>query len=176
MGQSMSGLTQYDMEELIDASGKKFNQDEIESLYTRFRVLDRASKGYISAVELLIIPELSINPLSRRLEFMFDSVNFKEFVTILAPFSARASHSDKVAFIFGVYDLDGDGVVSREDLELLLRQLAGTAFSDEQMKEVVQQALDEAGAAQRGELTLPDFQKSLRRADLSAMKVEVPLP
>lgn len=172
----MSGLTQYDMEELIEACGHKFNQDEIESLYARFRVLDRASKGYISAVELLNIPELSINPLTRRLEHMFDSVNFKEFVTILAPFSARATHNDKVAFIFGVYDLDGDGAVSREDLELLLRQLAGTAFSDEQIKEVVQSALEEAGAATKGELTLIDFQKSLQRADLSAMKVEVPLP
>lgn len=45
------------------------------------------------------------------------------------------------------------------------------AYSDEQIKEVVQQALEEAGATHRGELTLPDFQKSLRRADLSAMKV-----
>jgi hypothetical protein len=34
-------------------------------------------QGYISSVELLNIPELSINPLTRRLEHMFDSVNFK---------------------------------------------------------------------------------------------------
>jgi hypothetical protein len=34
-------------------------------------------QGYISAEELLNIPELSINPLTRRLERMFDSVNFK---------------------------------------------------------------------------------------------------
>lgn len=36
-----------------------------------------AEQGYISAEELLNIPELSINPLTRRLERMFDSVNFK---------------------------------------------------------------------------------------------------
>ena len=49
-------------------------------------------------------------------------------MTILAPFSPRAGHADKVRFIFGVYDMDGDGVVSREDLELILRQLAGASF------------------------------------------------
>lgn len=35
------------------------------------------TQGYISAEELLSIPELSINPLTRRLERIFDSVNFK---------------------------------------------------------------------------------------------------
>jgi Ca2+-binding EF-hand superfamily protein len=43
------------------------NQYEIESLYKRFRSLDRGRKGYISAEELMSIPELSINPLAQRL-------------------------------------------------------------------------------------------------------------
>lgn len=44
-----------------------------------------AMQGYISAEELLNIPELSINPLTRRLERMFDSVNFK---VLGAPYSS----------------------------------------------------------------------------------------
>lgn len=47
---------------------------------------------------------------------------------ILAAFSPRASRSDRVKFLFDVYDTDGDGVVSREDLELMLRQLAGASL------------------------------------------------
>jgi hypothetical protein len=43
------------------------SQPEVESLYKRFRSLDRARKGYISAEELMSIPELSINPLAQRL-------------------------------------------------------------------------------------------------------------
>ncbi len=39
----------------------------MESLYKRFRSLDRGRKGYISAEELMGIPELSINPLAQRL-------------------------------------------------------------------------------------------------------------
>jgi hypothetical protein len=151
------GLTQYDVEELIEHCGGKcrslpslfsscanlicksgkyvaerlpaplllaVSQDEIETLYRRFRTLDRGRKvwppfcsgscvpvehcharlgaarrrankasfhavpilrpvpcpgvqGYISAQELLNIPELSINPLAKRLERMLDNINFK---------------------------------------------------------------------------------------------------
>ncbi len=52
----------------------------------------------------------------------------QEFVRILAAFSPRADREDRVRFLFNVYDMDGDGVVSREDLELMLRQLAGTSL------------------------------------------------
>jgi hypothetical protein len=40
---------------------------EVLALYKRFRSLDRSRKGYISAAELMSIPELSINPLAQRL-------------------------------------------------------------------------------------------------------------
>ena len=42
-------------------------QAEVVSLYKRFRSLVRSRKGYISAEELMSIPELSINPLAQRL-------------------------------------------------------------------------------------------------------------
>ena len=49
----------------------------------------------------------------------------QDFVGILAAFSKRASRDDKVRFIFTVFDMDGDGHVGAEDLDLILRQLAG---------------------------------------------------
>jgi hypothetical protein len=39
----------------------------------------------------------------------FESVNFLEFVKLLAPFSGRVSADDKLNFLFTVYDVDGDG-------------------------------------------------------------------
>jgi hypothetical protein len=84
-------------------------QIQIEVLYRRFRSLDRARKGFISAEEFLGIPELSINPLAQRLVRMFESVNFREFVKVLSAFSPKASRADKITFMFQVYDVDGDG-------------------------------------------------------------------
>lgn len=83
------------------------SQSEIESLYSRFRALDRGRKGYITADEFLAIPELSINPLAQRLVRHFESVNFKEFVKLLAPFSSRATRDMKLASMFRV---SGGGV------------------------------------------------------------------
>ena len=107
-------------------------------------------QGYIAAEEVMSIPELSINPLARRLERMFETVNFKaglcslllvaalknsltcapeqDFVGLLAAFSKRASREMKLHLIFTVYDMDGDGVVSAEDLSFMLRQLAGRSL------------------------------------------------
>ena len=108
-------------------------------------------QGYISAEEFMNIPELSINPLAHRLERVFESVNFKvmevavapsicllvckpvvvhlqEFVYLLSAFSSRAALDDKIHLIFTVYDSDGDGLVSADDMELMLRQLAGSTL------------------------------------------------
>lgn len=52
----------------------------------------------------------------------------QDFVGILAAFSKRASRDDKVRFIFTVFDMDGDGHVGAEDLDLMLRQLAGQSL------------------------------------------------
>ena len=54
---------------------------------------------------------------------------FQEFVEALVCCSKRATREDRLARIFSVFDVDGDGVISREDLELMVRQLAGSSFT-----------------------------------------------
>ena len=53
----------------------------------------------------------------------------QEFVAFLSTFSRRATQEDQLRFLFSVHDMDGDGVVSRDDLELMLRHLAGSSLS-----------------------------------------------
>lgn len=64
-------------------------------------------QGFITAEEFLSIPELSINPLAKRLAYFFESINFKEFLGLLAAFSCKASRDDKLRFMFNVFDVDG---------------------------------------------------------------------
>jgi len=118
------------------------------------------------------IPELSINPLAQRLVRMAEGANFTEFVRVLAAFSPRAPREDKVSFIFEVYDVDGDGVVSREDMSVVLRQLGGAAMGDAAVGELADRAFGEAGA--RDGLRPADFAAALRDQDLSGMVVTVP--
>ena len=53
----------------------------------------------------------------------------QEFVGFLSTFSRRATREDQLRFLFVVHDMDGDGVLTRDDLELMLRQLAGSSLS-----------------------------------------------
>ena len=53
----------------------------------------------------------------------------QEFVSFLSIFSRRAAREDQLRFLFSVHDVDGDGVISIDDLELTLRQLAGGSLS-----------------------------------------------
>jgi len=52
----------------------------------------------------------------------------QEFVGLLAAFSPKAGRAEKLQFLFTVHDIDGDGMLSSEDLQLMLRQLAGTSL------------------------------------------------
>ena len=53
----------------------------------------------------------------------------QEFVGFLSTFSRKATREEQLKFIFAVHDMDGDGVLSKDDLELMLRQLAGSSLS-----------------------------------------------
>jgi serine/threonine-protein phosphatase 2B regulatory subunit len=174
MGQAMSfGLTQYDVEELSQHCNSNFSQQEIEGLYKRFRQLDRGHKGYVSAEEFMNIPELSINPLAPRLGRLFESVNFKDFVALLSAFSAQASTEDKLQLLFRVYDVDGDGLICPEDLELVLRQLGGSALSEAELQQVVSQVFEEVGAPASG-MDVEHFSKALQDVEFSGMCVDIP--
>lgn len=53
----------------------------------------------------------------------------QDFVGFLSTFSRRATREDQLRFLFSVHDMDGDGILSKDDLELMLRQLAGSSLS-----------------------------------------------
>ncbi|KAJ7515172.1 hypothetical protein O6H91_22G003200 [Diphasiastrum complanatum] len=174
MGNSSSMLTQYDLEELQTHCQGIFSQREIVALYERFCALDRTGKGFILSDEFMAVPEFALNPLAERLLRTLEGVNFKEFITLLSAFSARASYEHKVEFIFRVYDSDRNGKVTMYDILEVLRDLSGSFLTDDQRKQVVIQALEEAGFSEDSALTYQDFLEVLNKAGLK-MEVEVPV-
>jgi serine/threonine-protein phosphatase 2B regulatory subunit len=73
-----------------------------------------------------------------------------------------------------VYDVDGDGVVGPEDLEIVLRQLGGSSLSDPQIRDMVQRVMREAGASPEG-ITRGEFEAALGGLPLQ-MSVAFPTP
>lgn len=174
MGNASSVLTQYDIEEVQEHCNHLFTQQEIVSLYKRFCQLDRNSKGFISTDEFLSVPEFAMNPLSQRLLKMVDGLNFKDFVTFLSAFSAKATAPQKIEVIFKVYDSECNGKVTFKALIQVLQDLTGSFMSDKQREEVLSQLLQEAGYSKESSLLLDDFVKILEHPGLK-MEVEIPV-
>lgn len=131
------------------------------------------SQGFITSEEFLSIPELSINPLAKRLSFLFESINFREFLGLLAPFSRAASRDDKLRCMFSVYDVDGDGAISEEDMEIVLRQLAGSSLSDAELKSIIAKVMRSGAASERG-LTFPEYRAALEGLEVD-LHVDTPV-
>ncbi|XP_021746183.1 calcineurin subunit B type 2-like [Chenopodium quinoa] len=108
------------------------NKQERVSLYQRFCQLDRTAKGFISSDEFMSVPEFAMNPFAEKLLKMVDGLNFKDFVAFLSAFSAKASIEPKASLIFRVYDSNGNGKVTFNDVIEVLSDMTGSFMTAEQ--------------------------------------------
>ncbi|ETO11134.1 calcium-binding EF-hand domain-containing protein, partial [Reticulomyxa filosa] len=91
-GGTTSNLTLEGIEELKDESISQFSAAEIKKLYKQFEHLDHNHMSFITSNDLELIPELSLNPLSKRIIELFDvedcnQINIRYFVKIKIEFS-----------------------------------------------------------------------------------------
>lgn len=92
---------------------------------------------------------------------------------MLAPYSSKATRDDKLRHLFAIWDVDGDGIVSKEDMELIVRQAGGSSLTDSEVTAIVARVFEKAGAGERG-LDLPEFKAALERAPVG-LHVEIPV-
>lgn len=85
MGNSRSTLNLQQEEIIIIEDETGFTKPQIERLYSRFSILDKQGRGYLTREDFLRIPELAINPLGDRIVHAF----FAE---------SKTSDNDKVYF------------------------------------------------------------------------------
>merc|ERR1711893_211257 len=99
-----------------------FTAEEVSRLEKRFRKLDKDQSETLSVEEFLAMPELKENPIVQRVVQVFDADNsgeldFKEFVKGLAMFTMKnVDKEKKLKFLFNIYDVDSDGLISNSEL------------------------------------------------------------
>lgn len=58
-------------------------------------------------------------------------VDFKEFVKALSTFNPQQNNEeDKLKFLFKVYDLDQDGLLSQDEIRIILKQVVAGSLND----------------------------------------------
>ena len=103
-----------------------------------------------------------MNPLVDRIIAVFDQekedqVSFRQFVKTLSVFSPNASREDKIAFIFKVYDVQGDGVISLDELEEVLSMLVGSNLQPSIISNIARHTLEQYDLDGDGNISLDDF-------------------
>jgi Ca2+-binding EF-hand superfamily protein len=161
-------------------SETNFTPTEIKRIYKRFIALDTFKRGFVTATDLLTIPEVDKNPLGERICKVFETrggdealtmVDFKEFVKAMSVFhrpqagSARAEEPDpnteleKLKFLFKVYDLDSDGLLSAEEVRTVVRKIVGSNFDETHLHQIV-------------DMTLSDLEPTLVDEQTGTVKVD----
>ncbi len=64
------------------------------------------------------------------------------------------------------------GVVTKDDMHIVLRQLAGNTLSEHDLQQLINKTLEEAGCPDG--LNLKAFSHALADSDISSMQVDVP--
>jgi len=167
MGQSQSELTQYDVEEIMQYCGGRLTQTEVEALYDRFKKLDRGHKGFLSASDFTSIPDLAVNPLATRLARFSTGVNYVSFADLISVFSDRADKQEKLRYMFRVHDMDGDGVISVDDLRLSIQLLGGSSLTEKQAVEAAERVVESVTGDKGTGITKEHFEKFFKDIDIS---------
>ncbi len=156
MGAGSSSLLNEEIEEICECT--KLSQTEVKNLYLRFLRLDKSRTGKLNVDSLMMIPELAMNPLAPRLTAIFAESNFRQFAELIAVFSHRAEPQTKRDFLFRVYDIDGDGVIGRDDLTQVMQLLLGEHDDEgELLKRVVDDIFKHADKNGDGVISPDEF-------------------
>ncbi|XP_025416551.1 calcineurin B homologous protein 1 [Sipha flava] len=156
-----------------------FTANQIERLYSRFTSLDRGDLGTLSREDLLRIPELAINPLGERIVDLFhmdsgnncDRINFLQFMRVLSKFrpirpNKENNRMEKVKFAFDMYDIDNDGLISKDELLVILHMMVGANISEEQLSIIADKTISEADINGDGLISFEEFSKTFEKSDI----------
>uniref|UniRef100_A0A2K6F0A9 Calcium and integrin-binding protein 1 n=1 Tax=Propithecus coquereli TaxID=379532 RepID=A0A2K6F0A9_PROCO len=114
------------------------------------------------------------NPFKERICRVFstsptrDSLSFEDFLDLLSVFSDTATPDIKSHYAFRIFDFDDDGTLNREDLSRLVNCLTGegedTRLSVSEMKQLVDNILEESDIDRDGTINLSEFQHVISRS------------
>ena len=106
-------------------------------------------------------------------------VDFKEFVKAMSAFHTKPDYPvdqrdiemQKLRFLFKVYDHDGDGLLSAEEVRAVVRKIVGTNIDETHLHQIVDRTLGDVGG--EGEELKVDFQQFVRIFQIPATSTSI---
>uniref|UniRef100_A0A4W4HS57 EF-hand domain-containing protein n=1 Tax=Electrophorus electricus TaxID=8005 RepID=A0A4W4HS57_ELEEL len=176
MGSTNSTLSKIpNAGDLMQETG--FSPAHIVRLYDRYKALDKDKKGHLCPQDFGAIKELAMNPIKQVCQEVLD---FPSFVRILAHFRPVDknrpkdpnspehinSRSNKLKFIFQLYDQDKDGKISRQELLQVLRTMLEKQVTEEQLESIADRTIQEADLDRDDAISFDEFRKSMEKVNI----------
>ena len=145
---------------------EKLTEQQIEDYKQAFSTFDSNGDGSISAQELEdVMKKLGLNPTKEEVKDMLNeldvdqngSIDFTEFVTLMAKQSQGKESEEELLEAFKVFDKDGNGNISALELKQVMHNL-GENLSDADIEEMIR----EADLDGDGEINYNEFVKMMK--------------
>ena len=113
-----------------------------------FALFDKNGDGCISVVELgTVMRNIGQNPTDSELRDMINEVDvdgngtleFEEFCNLMARQMKDSNQENELEERFKLFDRDGNGLIDRDELQQVMRQL-GEKLTDDEIEEMIQEA------------------------------------
>ncbi|OHS92746.1 Calcineurin B-like protein 8 [Tritrichomonas foetus] len=163
-----------------------FTPEQIETLYIHFKSISNSdsSDNKISVKEFEQALGLPSTAFTRRIFSAFDTdgsaeIEFDEFILGLSAMSPQATIEEKAQFCFGVYDIDGNGSIEKEELKQILTfSLSGNEsvhLSEAQINAVVDSTFKQMDSDGNGGISFDEFLAAANKnpAILSCVNLKV---
>lgn len=143
-----------------------FTKSEIRALWVHFNTIS-GKMQQIDRRQFQQAVMFKDSALLDRIFRIFDnnddgSISFNEYVIGISTLSSKTSHEEKMKFSFAVYDFDGDGFVSSEDLTAVLAGILrehDLIINKSEIDEIVEITMKEATPEIPGKISYTEYHK-----------------
>eukprot|EP00049_Salpingoeca_infusionum_P003666 m.69506 g.69506 ORF g.69506 m.69506 type:complete len:184 (-) comp12225_c1_seq4:96-647(-) len=162
MGQVPRKLRPEQVDDLVNHTN--YSSDEVKQWYRTFSTecpSGRLNRDDFARIYGTLFPQGDATAFAHRVFDRFDidhdgTINFREFVCGLSV-ASRGAVREKLDWAFGLYDIDGDGTVTLDEMEQILTSIFRMVNSQEDPAERARQLFDAMDTDHDGQLTKQEF-------------------
>mmetsp|Transcript_10790 Transcript_10790/g.15802 ORF Transcript_10790/g.15802 Transcript_10790/m.15802 type:complete len:187 (+) Transcript_10790:161-721(+) len=165
MGNKQTRVRRAELKKLNDQT--HFTLAEINELFEQFKNISSSIEddGLIDVDEFRDALGLKDSLMVRRMFKLFDgdnngTIDFREFIVGLSVFNEKATMEEKLKFSFKIYDFDGDGHISKDELQKMVEASlieADMNLPEETLKELVNNTFAEADKDGDGQISFEEY-------------------